>query len=376
MSATIAASEFVTALGENDIDLYAGVPDSLLRDLAAYIDDTLPADKHVITANEGNAVALAGGYHVATGRYAAVYLQNSGLGNTINPLLSLADEAVYGLPMLLIIGWRGEPGVKDEPQHVTQGRLNNELLETMGIDYAVLDPEKWQEQVAWSVEKMREANKPVAIVVRKGVFSSYDIEDRGSELPLKREQALEAMLDAIDPSDFLVSTTGKTSREVFEIRERRGEGHSQDFLTVGGMGHASSIAMGMAMGSDARVYCIDGDGAFLMHMGAIAVAAQKAPENFRYVLINNGAHESVGGQPTVAFDIDIPAILMAAGFTSVQTVREQSELAEAMARVAETPRHALVIEVAQGSRDDLGRPTTTPAQNKADMMRQFRAGRG
>jgi len=322
-------------------------------------------------------VALAGGYHVATGRYAAVYLQNSGLGNTINPLLSLADEAVYGLPMLLIIGWRGEPGVKDEPQHVvTQGRLNNELLETMGIDYAVLDPEKWQEQVAWSVEKMREANKPVAIVVRKGVFSSYDIEDRGSELPLKREQALEAMLDAIDPSDFLVSTTGKTSREVFEIRERRGEGHSQDFLTVGGMGHASSIAMGMAMGSDARVYCIDGDGAFLMHMGAIAVAAQKAPENFRYVLINNGAHESVGGQPTVAFDIDIPAILMAAGFTSVQTVREQSELAAAMARVAQTPRHALVIEVAQGSRDDLGRPTTTPAQNKADMMRQFRAGRG
>ncbi len=375
MSETIAPAEFYDLLGQNDIDLFAGVPDSLLQDLAAYIEQASPPEKNIITANEGNAVALACGYHIATGRLAAVYLQNSGLGNTVNPLLSLADEAVYSIPMLMIIGWRGEPGVKDEPQHVTQGRLNNPLLETMGVEYAVLDPASWRDQVSWAVSRLREANKPVALVVRKGLFGTHAAAERPTDLPLTREDALEAIIENIDPADFIVSTTGKTSREVFEIRERRGEGHAQDFLTVGGMGHASSIAVGMCLGTDRRVYCIDGDGAFLMHMGAIAIAAQKARENFRYVLINNGAHESVGGQPTVAFDIDIPGILTASGFDAVETVREPSELAAAVRRLADVPRTALVIEVAQGSRPDLGRPTTTPVQNKLDMMREFQAGR-
>lgn len=375
MSNTIAPAEFYQLLGQNDIDLYTGVPDSLLADLCAYVEDTAPAERNIITANEGNAVALAGGYHIATGKYAVVYLQNSGLGNTVNPLLSLADSAVYGLPMLMVIGWRGEPGVKDEPQHVTQGRLNNPMLETMEIEYQVLDPEGWQGQVAWAVERMGETNKPVALVVRKGLFEKYAASERVTDLSLTREQALEAIIENIDPADFIVSTTGKTSREVFEIRERRGEGHSQDFLTVGGMGHASSIALGMSLGTDRRVYTIDGDGAFLMHMGAIAVAAQQAPDNFRYVMINNGAHESVGGQPTVGFDIDIPAILKGSGFDSVETVRNAEDLAAAIKRLADTPRMALVIEVAQGSRPDLGRPTTTPVQNKLDMMREFNAGR-
>lgn len=374
MSSLIAPNEFYELLGENDIDVFAGVPDSLLQDFAAYIEMASPPDKHIITANEGNAVALAGGYHIATGKFAAVYLQNSGLGNTVNPLLSLADEAVYGLPMLLIIGWRGEPGVKDEPQHVTQGRLNNPLLETMGIEYAVLDPDSWHEQVDWAVSRLREASKPVAIVVRKDVFGKFTAAERPTTLTLKREDALEAIIEAIDPSDFIVSTTGKTSREVFEIRERRGDGHSQDFLTVGGMGHASSIALGMCLGTDRRVYCIDGDGAFLMHLGAAVIAAQQARENFRYVLINNGAHESVGGQPTVAFDIDIPGILTAAGFDAVETVREPAGLPGAVHRLADKPRTALVVEVAQGSRPDLGRPTRSPAENKFDMMREFQVG--
>lgn len=375
MSTAIAPADFYELLGRNDIDLFAGVPDSLLADLAAYIEVASPSEKNIITANEGNAVALAGGYHIATGRFAAVYLQNSGLGNTINPLLSLADEAVYGLPMLMIIGWRGEPGVKDEPQHVTQGRLNNPLLETMGIEYQVLDPEAWQDQIEWAVGRLREASKPVALVVRKGAFAKLAATERPSDLSLSREQALEAIIDSIDPADFIVSTTGKTSREVFEIRERRGEGHGQDFLTVGGMGHASSIAMGMCLGTDRRVYCIDGDGAFLMHMGAIPIVAQQARENFRYVLINNGAHESVGGQPTVAFDIDIAGILTASGFTSVVTVREPDKLAAAVKQLADAARTALIVEVAQGSRPDLGRPTTTPVQNKLDMMQEFQAGR-
>lgn len=371
MSDQVSPQDFYEALGHNQIDLFTGVPDSLLTDIAGYITDHTPPERHVITANEGNAVALACGYHIATGRYAAVYLQNSGLGNMVNPLLSLADPDVYSVPMLLIIGWRGEPGVKDEPQHVAQGRLTLPLLDTMGIAYQVIDPEAWQQQIADATETMRQTNRPVALVIRKGTFSKYAVKTRSADTTLTREQALEAIIDTIDAADFIVSTTGKTSREVFEIRERRGEGHASDFLTVGGMGHASSIAMGMALGTDRRVYTVDGDGAFLMHLGAAAVAAQQAPNNFRYVLINNGAHESVGGQPTIGFDIDIEAILIGAGFTGVTSVTSADAIGPAIAALADAPRTAVVITVAQGSRADLGRPTTTALQNKLDMMAEF-----
>lgn len=376
MSATIPPADFVRALRDHDVDLFAGVPDSLLTDLVAGIEASAPAGTHIITANEGNAVALAAGYHIATGKHAAVYLQNSGLGNTVNPLLSLADPAVYGIPLLMIIGWRGEPGVADEPQHVTQGRLTIPLLATLEIEHVVLDAEGWEHQVEWATETLRTENRPIALVVRKGLFGTFPAPPHPSALTLSREAALEVILDEIDPADFVVATTGKTSREVFEIRERRGQGHAHDLLTVGGMGHVSSLAMGMAFGTERRVYTIDGDGAFLMHLGAIATTAQKAPQNFRYLLINNGAHESVGGQPTVAFDIDVSGILIAAGFGSVETVREPEDLAAAVRRLAQTPRHALVVDVAQGSRPELGRPTVSPQQNKLDMMREFHPGGG
>lgn len=365
---------FFDTLTAGGVELFAGVPDSLLQDLCAYIQDHAPADRHVITANEGNAVALAMGYHLATGRTAAVYLQNSGLGNTVNPLLSLADPDVYRVPMLLVVGWRGEPGVKDEPQHVAQGRLTLELLATLGVQYFVLDPHDWAGQVALALAAMERGSRPVALVVRKGFFARYTTAAPESDLPLRREEALEAVLAAVEPDAFVVSTTGKTSREVFEIRERRGEGHERDFLTVGGMGHASSIALGMCLGSTRKVYCVDGDGAFLMHLGALPVAARHAPENFRYLVINNGAHESVGGQPTVAFDFDLAEVLRAAGFGQTETVTKGTELPAALERLAATPKGALVVQVAQGSRPELGRPTIAPERNKQDMMRAFGSG--
>ncbi|MCA0251223.1 MAG: phosphonopyruvate decarboxylase [Actinobacteria bacterium] len=372
---TIDPVAFHTRLGEQGIDLFAGVPDSLLQDLCACIEDRSPREKNLITANEGNAVGVACGYHIATGNYAAVYLQNSGLGNTVNPLLSLAHPEVYSVPMLLIIGWRGEPGVKDEPQHVAQGRLTLPTLDTLEVPYQVLDPEQWEAQVDHAVEQLRSADAPVALIVRKGTFSKYAAAERPSDLPLNREAALEAVIEAIGPEAFVVSTTGKTSREVFEIRERRGEGHAHDFLTVGGMGHAASIAAGVCLGTDQTVYCIDGDGGFLMHLGSIPVIAQRARENFRYLMINNGAHESVGGQPTVAFDIDTAGLLTAAGFEQVEVVRDAEQVPAAVERLARTPKAALVIEVAQGSRPDLGRPTIAPSANKTDMMAEFEAAR-
>lgn len=371
---TVSFYEHLTGKG---VELFAGVPDSLLKDLCACIYDRTPREANIVAANEGNAVGIACGYHISTGKYAAVYLQNSGLGNVVNPVASLAHPEVYGIPMLMIIGWRGEPGVKDEPQHVAQGRLTPAMLDSLEVPYVVLEADSWQSQVDDAVAQMSESNRPVALLVRKGLFSKYSFtqDNPKPEVTLTREEALAEVLNTIGPEAFVVSTTGKTSREVFELRVTREEGHAHDFLTVGGMGHSSSIAMGAALGTDELVYCVDGDGGFLMHMGAAPVIAQRARDNFRYILINNGAHESVGGQPTVGFDIDIPAILRGSGFEHVELVSDAESIPRAIERIAAQPRSALIIETAQGSRDDLGRPTVSPSQNKIAMLEAFEESR-
>ena len=363
----IDTKKFYDSLIERGLDFFTGVPDSLLKNLCACITENSPKDRNIIAANEGSSTAMALGYHLSTGRYGVVYMQNSGEGNIVNPLMSLADEDVYSVPMLLIIGWRGEPGTKDEPQHKKQGKVTLPLLDTMGVKYEILSDD-WAAQLDRAVHYMRSENKPYALVVRKDAFSSYSMSKAKSDLPLTREQALSAVLDKLTDDDFVVSTTGKTSREVFELREARGEGHANDFLTVGGMGHTASIAFGAAVGTESNVWCIDGDGSFLMHMGSFAVIAQNAPDNFKYILNNNGAHESVGGQPTVGMDIDIPGVLRAVGFEQVIEAETADEIAAGMDILRAKGRAALILRTRQGSRDDLGRPTTTPQQNKQDMM--------
>lgn len=364
--------QFYDSLIERGLDFFTGVPDSLLKNLCACITENSPKDRNIIAANEGSSAAMALGYHLSTGRYGVVYMQNSGEGNIVNPLMSLADEDVYSVPMLLIIGWRGEPGVKDEPQHKKQGKVTLPLLETMGVKYEILSDD-WAAQLDRAVHYMRNENKPYALVVRKDAFSSYSMSKVKSDLPLTREQALSAVLDKLTDDDFVVSTTGKTSREVFELREARGEGHANDFLTVGGMGHTASIAFGAAVGTGSNVWCIDGDGSFLMHMGSFAVIAQNAPDNFKYILNNNGAHESVGGQPTVGMEIDIPGVLKSVGFETVIEAETADEIAEGMDALRTKGKAALILRTRQGSRDDLGRPTTTPQQNKQEMMAKFAA---
>lgn len=360
--------EFYDALVDGGLDFFSGVPDSLLKDLCACISDNAPGGRNVIAANEGSAVGMACGYHIATGCAGVVYMQNSGEGNAVNPLLSIADPDVYSIPMLLVIGWRGEPGVHDEPQHVKQGKVTCALLDAMGIPYEVLDEVRWRTQLDGLATAMRAGSRPVAAVVRKGLFAPYPFEAGDNGAPMSREEALEVILDQLGDDDLVVSTTGKTSREVFEVRERRGQGHANDFLTVGGMGHTSSIAFGLALGTDADVWCIDGDGSFIMHMGALAVIAQEAPGNLRYVLNVNGAHESVGGQPTVGQRIDVPAVLRAVGFEEVYEASTPSEIESGMEGLRGGARRALVITTHQGARGDLGRPTTTPQGNKRAMM--------
>lgn len=373
------AEFFTRQLCKHGITACYGVPDSLLKSFCAYVTDEFPPERHTITANEGNAVGMACGHYLATGRPALVYMQNSGLGNCVNPLLSLMDEAVYSIPVLLLIGWRGEPSTKDEPQHAAQGRLTLPLLETMGIEYAVLSDaaNTAAEQTARAAAYMSLHKKPYALVARKGVFDSYTLKNkRTSTATLSREQAVCAVASALDAGDTVISTTGQISRELYELRTRSGASHQSDFLTVGGMGHASSIALGVAQNRpERRVICLDGDGAFLMHMGAVPIIGNSGLSNFRHIIFNNAAHDSVGGQATIANHLDFRKIARASGYRSFLKVDSEAELAAAMPDFLSTPGPAMLeITVRTGARPDLGRPAEKPTENKKIFMQFMEEG--
>lgn len=369
---------FYKWLDRNEIDFFSGVPDSLLKDICAYITDNTSKDKHIIAANEGNAIALAAGSNMATNKIPVVYLQNSGIGNTVNPLLSLADKQVYSIPMLLMIGWRGEPGVKDEPQHITQGEATLELLKAMKIPYLILsrDEKNAYQELMQAISTIKENCSPYAIVIRKNTFEKYSIKSQlNSSLELFREDAIQTMVDQLKGDEIIVSTTGKTSRELFEIREKLKQPHHTDFLTVGSMGHTSQIALGIALSKpEKKVICLDGDGAMLMHMGGLAIIGNRAPENYIHVVINNGAHESVGGQPTVGLNMDIPQIAKATNYKSALTVKTKEELIQSLKQISPESCPVLIeIQVKVGSREDLGRPTIKPIDNKNNFMKKLQS---
>ena len=366
--------QFIEALAQVGVSFFTGVPDSLLKEFLAYVEDEVPHEDHITAANEGGAIGIAAGYHLATGKVPAVYMQNSGLGNAINPLTSLADKEVYSIPTLLIIGWRGEPGFKDEPQHIKQGRITPALLQVLEIPYVVVSPEMEAHTVTREIASMvglaRAESRPAAIVICGGVFEAYAAAERPVQHPLTREEAIEMIIGILTGREIVVSTTGKISRELYESRKRRGEGTQNDFLTVGSMGHASQIALGIAQQKkDRQVYCLDGDGATLMHLGALATVGWVKPGNFRHIVLNNLAHESVGGQPSAAAAVDIAGVAKSCGYASVLTVENKEDLAEALRTLPGVPGPAfLEIKVALGSRKDLGRPKETPQENKKGFM--------
>lgn len=363
---------FINTLKSYGIDFFAGVPDSLLKNICAYIADNIDSSHNIITANEGAAIGLAAGHYLATGQPACVYMQNSGEGNTVNPLTSLTDKEVYSIPVLLVIGWRGRPGVHDEPQHVKQGKITTALLEVMGISYEILS--KDEKEASVQIEKAAKSlqNKDVfALVIEKDTFEEYKLQNiETNSLTLSREEAIQAVASALEPKDVIVSTTGMISRELFEARTAWGQGHERDFLTVGSMGHASQIALGIALEKmDRKVWCFDGDGATIMHMGSLAIVASKKPANYIHVVFNNGAHDSVGGQPTVGLKINLPAVAKAVGYNDTWSVDDATSLAKALEECRKATGPVLLeIKVKKGNRKDLGRPTTTPVENKEALM--------
>ena len=369
----VSVEKFYDTLRCSGVSMFTGVPDSLLKNLCAYITDNSDAYHNIIAANEGAAVGIASGHYLATGEVPVVYMQNSGIGNAVNPLMSLADEKVYSIPLLLIIGWRGEPGVHDEPQHVKQGEVTLPLLDAMQIPYVILPDEDTVALTAVHkiIDDCKKLSKPHAIVIRKNTFGKYKLRKEAvNDYPLSREEALTMLVNAIDQDSMIVSTTGKLSRELFELREALSQGHGNDFLTVGSMGHSSSIALGIAFEKPGRkIFCFDGDGAFIMHMGAISNIGALAPKNFIHVVFNNGAHESVGGQPTLGFGIDICAIAKACGYKEAITVSTAEEFMALSERINYLEGPVMIeLRVRIDSRDNLGRPTTTPIENKEAVM--------
>lgn len=355
-------------------DFYTGVPDSQLKALCDYLMNTFGIDsrRHIIAANEGNCTALAAGYHLATGKVPVVYMQNSGEGNIINPLASLLNEKVYAVPMIFIIGWRGEPGLHDEPQHIYQGEVTVKLMEDMGVATFIIGKDTTGDELKAAMDSFNDVlsqGRQAAFIIRKGALEYGEKAVYKNENTMKREEIIRQIVK-VSGEDPIVSTTGKASRELFETRVSNNQSHKYDFLTVGSMGHSSSIALGVALNQpDKKIWCVDGDGAVLMHMGAMAVIGANSPENLVHVVINNGAHETVGGMPTVASKLDLVAAAKACGYQYAVSVNNFDDLEKELNYVKSISKLSLIeVKSSIGARADLGRPTTTAIENKESFM--------
>ncbi len=365
-------------LKKNEISFYAGVPDSLLKDFCAYVTDC--SESHVITANEGGAVALAAGYHLATGKVPVVYLQNSGLGNIINPVASMAHPEIYSIPMLFIIGWRGMPGEKDEPQHVKQGKVTQAQLELMDIPYSVLSDNEVsaQEEISKMLSVINSQNKPGALLIKKGTFDKYKLQKivANNKEYLNRETAIQIVTQKIDEieNSTIISTTGMISRELFSYRNDLNQ-TGKDFYNVGSMGHASQIAAGISISMPhKKVFCFDGDGAALMHMGSMPIIASLNLKNYFHVVFDNEAHDSVGGQPTCTSKINLHQIAVSCGFQQSIFLKSQNDIEQFFnSGVSKMDGPIFIlIKVARGNREDIMRPNLSPLENKEKYIKYLR----
>lgn len=374
----IEPAQFINFLQSRGINFFTGVPDSLLKDICAYITDNVDDKHHIIAANEGGAIALATGHYLATGSVPLVYMQNSGIGNAVNPLLSLVDPDVYSIPLLLMVGWRGEPGIKDEPQHKKQGAVTCELFNAMGIEWTIV-PDSFEEfrvkmeEIFNSITKFK---KPHVLIIRKDIFSKWQLKKTNDIVyELTREQAIESLLKVFPKDIAVVSTTGMASRELYEIREKFDMGHEQDFLTVGSMGHASQIAVGIALEKrDKLIICLDGDGSALMHMGCLGINGTIAPDNFFHIILNNIAHDSVGGQPTIGDKISFIEIAKACNYKTVVSVSRSDDILSFISSKPEGPVFMEIL-INKGARKDLGRPKEIPKVNKEIFMKFLNQGK-
>ena len=368
---------FYNFLKKKGINFYVGVPDSLLKNFSYYVSKKISPKKNIISANEGSAIAIASGYNIATGNIPLVYLQNSGLGNAINPILSLADKKVYSIPMLVMVGWRGQPGTKDEPQHLAQGNITLSLIKSLKKRYKILNGNQKEDLIKTqdAIKIAKKLQEPVFLVVKKNTFKKVINFEKNKSNFLSREHAIYLITEVFKKNFKIISTTGMISRELYEIRIKKNEKTNNDFLTVGSMGHASQIALGVCLNSKKRIICIDGDGAFLMHMGGASTIGNLKLKNFIHIVLNNGSHDSVGGQPTSAFSTSLAKIAIACDYKNVVgPLRTKKNILKnlELCLKKKTGPHFIEIIVKKGSRDNLGRPKEKPIQNKNNFFKNIK----
>ena len=371
--------KFFNSLKKNKIDFFTGVPDSLLKEFCFCVTENTNKSEHIINANEGSSIGLSVGYNLATNKIPLVYFQNSGLGNIINPFTSIVHESVFKIPILLFIGWRGEPGKKDEPQHIFQGKITEKILEALEIEYEILNTNTSESitQVERIIKKIEINQKPIAILVKKNSFSKYSFKSKESKNNLKREKCIQVILDKLKDEDVLVSTTGKTSRELYELSERN-KLKNPRFLSIGGMGHVSQISLGISNNSSKRVFCLDGDGSIIMHMGSMGIIGDNAGSNYFHILFNNGTHESVGGQPTIGGEINFELLSLSLGYESYFKITYEEQLLDFFKNTLNSVKGPVFIEILidSSSRQNLGRPKDTPLQQKEKFTKLFKNQKG
>lgn len=366
---------------DQGVEFITGVPDTLLNDFCLMVSSQWPKSNHVIAANEGNSVGLAVGYHLSTGSIPLIYMQNSGIGNTVNPLISLAHESVYSIPMVILAGWRGEPNRKDHPQHTKQGELTPVLFDDMDIPYRVLEDNTDQvvESFKWAIETARAKNAPVALIAVKNVLERGEKDDflTNPNQP-SREDAISSLIDAFPENTIFVASTGRATRELYEIRNLKGMSHQNDFLNVGAMGHTSSIAQGIAAGNKERlIVCLDGDASAIMHLGALTTSSIMDLSNFVHVVLNNGAHESVGGQPSAGNKIDLNSIAKNCGYeTAPRAVENLHEIPNVVKALVPNTRPVFIeVKIRKGMRRDLPPLVIEPSKQKNLLMNELREGK-
>ncbi len=362
-------------LQETGVNFFTGVPDSYLNGFCNYALQHFP-ERNIIAANEGNAIGIAAGHYFASGEIPLVYMQNSGIGNAVNPLASLVDEHVYAVPMVLLIGWRGQPGTGDWPQHELQGKITTKLMDVMEIPYTVLEDDDvlGAEAIKKAVAYCKENRKPYALIAPKGVMAGEKANDKDQSYPMSREQAIEVLLDHLPADTIYSATTGRATRELFFLRERRNESKERDFLNVGSMGHASSVALGIALEKPERkVVCLDGDAAAMMHMGALTMVSKYPVKNFLHVVLNNGAHESVGGQPSAGQRINFTKIAEACGYTTVgKPIDNEEELIAAIRKLQNAPTAAFMdVRIHKGLSGKLPPLAFSHKEAIDDLMREL-----
>lgn len=370
--------KIVKKIQSEGVEFITGVPDTLLNDFCVYVEKNWPKDKHVIAANEGNSIGLAAGYHLSTNTVPVVYMQNSGLGNTINPIVSLTHKDVYGIPLVLLVGWRGNPEVKDHAQHKKQGELTPVLMDDMDIPYKILedDTQDTMNKFEWAIKTAKETNNAVGLIVKKGVLEKGEKEGFPDDLNyhLTREQAIDHIVGSLPEDTVYVAATGRATRELYEVRNNRGESKENDFLNVGAMGHTSSIALGIAIAKPEKlVVCLEGDSSAIMHLGALPTEGMVYPPNFLHVILNNGVHESVGGQESAGFNINLTEIAKNSGLLTVaNSVKTKDEISNALKELLGKNKPALLdIHIKKGIRKDCPPLKFNHKEQKDSLMRKI-----